>query len=325
MDEFALIDLLVAELGDQTRSAAIVLGAGDDAAVVEPVPGQLLVSSIDALVANVHFPAGANAALIGYRALAVSVSDLAAMGADPLYCLIALTTPTADPDWLRAFARGVATASFEFRCPVAGGNLARGPHNVCVSVHGQVPPDSALERGGARPGHRVLVSGCLGAAAAALADPALTSAGLTLDDVRRRRTAQPGDPVGRYFMPEPRLELGRALRGIASAAIDVSDGLLADLGHLCRASGCGASIDIERLPRAAAASLEQALYGGDDYELCLTAAPEAERRARDVAAAIGVPLAAIGEIVPGDGVALTRGGRPFDAPSGTPGGFRHFR
>jgi thiamine-monophosphate kinase len=323
MDEFSLIDLIIGELGDQARSAAIVVGPGDDAAVVEPVPGHALVSSIDTLVEDVHFPAGADPALIGYRALAVSVSDLAAMGADPLYGLIALTAPAADAEWLRSFARGIAAAAFAFRCPVAGGNLTRGPLTVSVSVHGQVPAGAALVRAGARPGHRVLVSGRLGAGAAALDDPALR-ASPTFEAVQHRQLAHVDDALSRYFLPTPRLDLGRALRGIASAAIDISDGLLADLGHICRASGCGAAIDVARLPLARAASIEHALAGGDDYELCLTVAPDGQARAQDVAAAIGVPLTEIGVVVAGPGIVLTRGAQPFARTGRSRDGFQHF-
>jgi thiamine-monophosphate kinase len=321
MDEFALIDLLLERLGEQKGGPAIVLGPGDDSALIDPVPGQWLVSSIDTLVADVHFPAAAGAELIGYRSMAVSVSDLAAMGADPLYCLIALTLPDGSPEWLDRFASGVAAAAFAFRCPVAGGNIARGPLSVSISVHGQVPANAALRRDHARPGHHVLVSGRLGAAAAALADPALARA-QTLAEVTAV-SEDPDAPLARYYLPTPRLELGRALRGIAAAAIDLSDGLVADLGHICRASGCGAEIAVERVPRSDHATLLQALSGGDDYELCVTVPSAALRRAHDIARAIGIALTDVGHIVARDGVVLQEHGRPW-AGAGAAAGFRHF-
>jgi thiamine-monophosphate kinase len=321
MDEFALIDLLLERLGDQKTGPAIVLGPGDDSALIDPVPGQWLVSSIDTLVADVHFPAGAGAELIGYRSMAVSVSDLAAMGADPLYCLIALTLPHGSAEWLDRFASGVASAAFAFRCPVAGGNIARGPLSVSISVHGQVPARAALRRDHARPRHHILVSGLLGAAAAALADPALARA-QTLEEVVRI-AEDPGAPLQRYYLPSPRLELGRALRGVAAAAIDLSDGLVADLGHICRASGCGAVIDVERVPRSDHATLLQALSGGDDYELCVTVPTAGVRKAHEIAGAIGIALTDVGQIVAGEGVVLHEHGRPW-AGGAASAGFRHF-
>jgi thiamine-monophosphate kinase len=323
MDEFALIEMLLEALGDQKTGAAIMLGPGDDAALVEPVAGQWLVSSIDTLVAGIHFPADAGADLVGYRALAVSISDLAAMGADPLYCLIALTVPAPEPAWVQRFASGVAAASFAFRCPVAGGNIACGPLNVSVSVHGQTPAGEALRRSGARPGHRVMVSGRFGAAAAALGHPDLSTL-RTLAEVRALQAREPETALARYYLPRPRLELGRTLRGIAAAAIDVSDGLLADLGHICSASGCAAAVDVASIPRGGGATLEQALTGGDDYELCLVVPPDRVAAADAVAAAIGVQLTDIGQIIAGDRWRLTDDGRPFEAPLDPAGGYRHF-
>jgi thiamine-monophosphate kinase len=324
VDEFALIDALIEELGEQATGAALLLGPGDDAALIEPVAGQVIASSIDGLVSGVHFPTRAAPDLIGYRSLAVSVSDLAAMGADPLYCMLALTLPSGDVDWLRAFARGVAAASFAFRCPVAGGNLARGPLTVSVSVHGQVPFASALRRGGASAGDHVLVSGRLGAAACALTDSTLAELG-GLDAARRRLADDPYDPLARYYLPTPRLELGRALRGIASAAIDLSDGLVADVGHVCRASGCGAEIDVARVPAAPGATHAQSLAGGDDYELLVAVPPAQLRAAQDVAAAVGVVLTDIGKFVNAHGLTLLQGGERFQPSSDPAGGFRHFR
>ncbi len=324
MDEFELIGQVLESLGEQVGGAAVKLGPGDDSALIEPVPGQMLVSSIDTLVAGTHFPSDASAAFVGYRSLATSVSDLAAMGADPLYCLVAVTLPGGDPAWLREFARGLGAAAFAFRSPVAGGNLARGPLNITVSVHGQVPAGAALMRSGARQGDRVLVSGSLGGAAAALHHPKLdTAAGF--DRIAHCQESDADYPLRRYYMPSPRLELGRALRGIASAAIDVSDGLLADLGHICRASGCAAELALEAIPRYSGATPEQALSGGDDYELCVTVPPAQLRAAMDVAGAMNLPLTDIGAITSGSELRVLDRGRPYGSPYRLGTGYRHFQ
>jgi thiamine-monophosphate kinase len=317
MDEFALIDLLLDELGGTTRGARLVLGAGDDAALIEIPPGQVAVASIDTLVGDVHFPSNAPAELVAHRALGVSVSDLAAMGAVAQYVLLALTLPEAGAQaWIAAFARGIAAAAERFELVVAGGNLARGPLSVTVSAHGHVAATEALRRAGARPGDLVCVSGVLGAAGLALARTDLAQA----RDVATLLGCQPIDadyPLRRYWLPEPRLALGQALRDVASAAIDVSDGLVADLGHLCRASGVAAEIDLGKLPVAVGADARQAAVGGDDYELCFTIAPAL----RDRLAGLPESVAVIGQIAAGAGVRVCTDGREITLAEG---GFRHF-
>ncbi len=317
MDEFELVDRLIEILGENARGPAILLGPGDDSALIRMPANSVVVSSIDTLVADVHFPAAAPADLVGFRSLGVSISDLAAMGAEPDYALIALTLPDGSAEWLERFAHGVAAAAARFGVKIAGGNLARGPLNISVSVHGHCAPDEAIVRSGAREHDLVCVSGILGGAAAALerSDLATPPGYATL------LAATESDPhyqLRRYYLPEPRIALGRALRGLATAAIDVSDGLVADLGHLCAASGVAGVIDLDVVPLAQSSTAVQAASGGDDYELCFTIAPD------DRARLSGLPerVSVVGRIEAGSGVSLRFGGRAVELPRG---GFRHFR
>lgn len=299
----------------------IRLGIGDDAAVVSVPPGRELVIAADTLVAGVHFPLDTDPSAIGHKALAVNLSDLAAMGAEPSWALLALTLPEADDAWLAAFAAGFGRLAHESGIALIGGDTTQGPLTITVAVHGQVPAGQALPRAGAQPGDAVYVSGGLGAAAAALA---LRQADVAPDAVQACRS--------RLDYPEPRVALGRALRGLASAAIDISDGLLADLGHLCRASGVGAEIDVDAVPRhpalAQLAARDDAawydwpLAGGDDYELCFTVAQAAQSRVEALAESTGVALTRIGEITPGKGLVC----RHADGSAFRPGagGYQHF-
>ncbi len=299
MNEFELIDVVVAELGDAAAGHWVRTGPGDDASVTAVPDGMELVSSIDALVGGVHFPVEAGPELIGYRALMVSASDLAAMGADGGFALVAISLEHGEGAWLGALARGMGRAARACGIAVVGGNLARGPLTLAVSVHGYVPAGGALLRSGARVGDDVFVTGRLGAAAAAVARgglPHLTSEA-ELDELSRR-----------YFMPTARMAEGRALRGFATSAIDLSDGLLQDLGHVCAASGTGVELASAAVPVAGGATLAQALTGGDDYELCFTGRGEPP--------ALAVPVHRIGRMVAGGGVRLD--GRPAG------GGYQHF-
>ncbi len=301
MNEFDLIAEILDELGAVTGGAAVRVGPGDDAAVTGAPEAADLVSSIDAVVGDVHFPALAGASLIGYRSLMVSLSDLAAMGADPGFALVALTLPEMDAEWTRQLASGMARAAQAASAPLVGGNIARGPLTITVSVHGWVPEGSAITRAGARPGDGVYVTGELGGAAAALARGGLAD---------RQSVADLDALDARYFLPMPRLEAGRRLRGSATSAIDISDGLLQDLGHLCRASGTGAELDGACIPVMAGAELQHALSGGDDYELCFTAAEEP--------AELDVTCTRIGTVVAGS--VITLDGQPVSAA-----GYQHFR
>ncbi|MGA0838566.1 MAG: thiamine-phosphate kinase [Pseudomonadales bacterium] len=285
MTEFELIDAIVAALGDRTSGPLVSVGPGDDAAVISVPRGMDVVSSIDALVAGVHFPAEAAPWLIGYRAIMVSASDLAAMGAANGWVIVGLTLPKVDADWVQALTDGMRAALVRANLRLVGGNLARGPLAVSVSVHGFVPAGRALLRSGARPGDSIWVTGTLGGAAAAL----------LRGDLATYRTVDGLDELARrYYLPEARIDVGTALRGQASAVIDLSDGLLQDLGHLCRASGVGAELNLESIPVAPGATAALALRGGDDYELCFTAASPPS--------VLGVSTSCIGRIVATPGI-----------------------
>ncbi len=298
----------------------VVLGVGDDAALVRVPAGCELVVAADTLVAGVHFPQSLAAEHVGFRVIAVNLSDLAAMGATPAWCTLALTLPEADERWLSDFSRGLRELALRHRVALIGGDTTRGALTLTLQILGFAPPGSALRRDGARAGDLIFVSGTPGDAAAGLALLQQGSSATAADDERYL--------LQRFLAPTPRVELGQALRGIASAAIDVSDGLLADLGKLLAASAVGARIDLEHLPLSGALLHSQgparartlALGGGDDYELCFTA--RVEQRAAVLAAAS--PVCRIREI----GTVETRSGlRCFDhgrqvAVAAT--GFDHF-
>jgi thiamine-monophosphate kinase len=275
--------------------AAVSLGIGDDCALLAPAPEHALAISTDMLVSGRHFFADADPVSIGWKTLAVNLSDLAAMGARPLAFTLALALPAVDEAWLTAFCRGLFACAGRFGCSLVGGDTTRGPLTLAVTVFGEVPDGAALRRSGARPGDDVWVSGVVGSAALAL-----------LGSQRWRGGTGPAvDPAlsSALDRPVPRIALGIALRGVAHAAIDVSDGLAQDLSHILAASGCGADLDVDAIPRSAAFDTVAAderdrtiLAGGDDYELCFTA--PASRRAEVLAAgaATDTPVARIGTV-----------------------------
>lgn len=285
---------------------------GDDCAVLSLPPAHELAVSTDTLVCGIHFPTGCSAELLAWRAVGCCVSDLAAMGADPLGLTLALTLPAVDGGWLEDFSRGLAAATRTAGIELLGGDTTRGPLSLTLTVLGAVLAGGALRRGGGQVGDRVWVSGRLGAAAAALT---------VLDQPERAPLL-----LEHYWKPQPRLELGRALRGLATAAIDISDGIIADLGHLCAASDCGARLDAARVPLHGEAvallgeprARELALSGGDDYELCFTAPPEADERLAALAADSGLDLSCVGELVAAPGLVLADGRIPERA------GYQHF-
>jgi thiamine-monophosphate kinase len=300
--EFRLIER-IRELTAQPRDD-VRLGIGDDAAVLAVPAGQELVVAIDTLVDGVHFPRGTAPVDIGWKALAVNLSDLAAMGASPAWALLALTLPDADAGFVEGFAEGFARLAQPHRLALVGGDTTRGPLSISVVVHGFLPPGQALTRAGARVGDLVLVTGTLGDAAAGL--HALRSP-LREDD---NRTSLRDFLITRLHRPTPRLAAGAALRGQASACIDISDGLLADLGHICSASGVGAEIDAALLPRSSAlldlydeaSALHFALSGGDDYELCFTVPAKQLAEVQANLSRLGCGVTRIGRIVEGDSV-----------------------
>ena len=246
------------------RSAA--LGVGDDAALLRPSAGMELAVSTDLLLEGRHFRAGADPRKLGHKSLAVNLSDMAAMGAAPRWVTLALALPAANEAWLEEFAQGFFALAERFGVELIGGDTTRGPLSICVTILGEVPAGLALFRAGARPGDDIWVSGQLGGAALALVQPGIAAAARRLDE------------------PEPRVELGERLRGLASAAIDVSDGFTQDLGHILERSSVGAIVEYELLPRSVdVKNIEDGelqarlvLGGGDDYELVF-AAPQASR------------------------------------------------
>lgn len=311
VSEFELIDRYFKRGG--ARRDDVVIGIGDDGAVLRPRPDHELVVVTDTIVAGVHFPSTMTAADVGYRALAVNLSDLAAMGAEPAWCSLALTLPRADEEWLQGFAAGLLELAERFGMQLVGGDTTRGPLAVTVTAQGWVPAGGALRRAGACAGDGVYVSGTLGDAAAGLR----VLMGMTECDAESRAAL-----TRRFLRPEPRVALGRFLRGVASSAIDVSDGLAADLQHLLEAGGVGAEVRLDGLPISASlrtcergeAAIERALGGGDDYELCFTVPPARESALREWRPDEGVALRRIGTIVvrPGlrfvnaDGVVVDR-------------------
>jgi thiamine-monophosphate kinase len=275
LSEFALIERYFRNGGAQRTD--VTLGIGDDAALLAVSPGNELVAATDTLVAGVHFPPGSPPASIGHRALAVNLSDLAAMGARPAWALLALTLPEADATWLGEFAAGFSSLARAHGVALVGGDTTRGPLCVTVQLLGQVPAGQALTRAGGQPGDVLFVSGTPGDAAA----------GLALE--QRRLQAAEGASAWlreRFQLPTPRMALGERLRGYASACIDVSDGLLADAGKLASASHVGAALEWRELPLSAAllevlgeeGARELALSGGDDYELCFAVPAHAVAR-----------------------------------------------
>ena len=312
--EFDLIARIRARAGSR---GDVVLGIGDDAALLQPPAGMQLVVAMDTLNSGVHFPPATAPADIGWKALAVNLSDLAAMGALPAWCTLSLSLPEASDAFVDGFLDGFFELARQHDVALVGGDTTRGPLSVCVTAHGLVEPGMALRRDGARVGDEIWVSGTLGDAAGALAQ--WQSAG-DRDALLRARLDR----------PTPRVALGRALRGIANACIDVSDGLLADLGHVCAGSGVGAGVEIAALPSSDAlrttfeaerCRLLQA-DGGDDYELCFTAPASAHEAVRKAASAAATAVSCIGRIEEGAGVTarLADGGAWLAAPSG----WRHF-
>jgi len=287
-----------------TRPAAnAVLGVGDDAALLTVTNGMDLAVSMDTMVSGTHFFPDVNPENLGHKALAVNLSDMAAMGALPYWAVLALTLPAVDHGWLAAFSKGFFDLAEEHKVSLIGGDTTRGPLSLTVTIMGEVPAGAALRRGGAKVGNDIWVSGNIGDAALAVAH---RHGKLVLEE------ADYHEAVMRLYEPSPRVALGQALRGLATAAIDVSDGLLADLTHICRLSGVGATIELANVPvsNIGAKHIESdagrtaIVAGGDDYELCFTAHPNSREIINDLTHMLGIPLTRVGQVKRGKGVSL---------------------
>ena len=275
-----------------------VLGVGDDAALLRVAEGMELAVSTDMLVSGTHFFPDADPFLLGHKTLAVNLSDLAAMGAVPRWATLALSLPGADETWLRRFSEGFFALADEYGVELVGGDTTRGPLNLSVTIMGEVPRGLALRRSGAEAGDDIWVSGTLGKAALGLAH-------------LQGRIALPEDArlscLAALHQPRPRVALGLALRGIANSAIDISDGLLADLGHILECSHAGAEIQFTAIPAIETHGVDDALLrhcvlsGGDDYELCFTASAAKRGEIEAIAAKLQLPLTRIGSISAGQG------------------------
>ncbi len=320
MDEFEIISRYFATATSPRPD--VVIGIGDDAAVLETRAGHQLVVTTDMLAEGIHFPTATEPDAVGHKALAVNLSDLAAMGAEPAWATLSIALPAVDPDWLEGFVDGFARLALEHGVALIGGDTVRGPLTISVQLIGWVPRGRALRRDGARVGDDIFVSGALGDAALALvaADKRMDIAASDVDHVRRA-----------LDRPTPRVREGIALRELASAAIDISDGLTADLGHILTASGAGATVSLPRVPvsevyaraRDAGLGWGPAVCGGDDYELCFTAAPERSAGVHAAMRVLGTPVTRVGTIegAPGLRIVDSEGKRvDFDAA-----GYDHFR
>jgi len=319
MDEFELIHRYFSRLG--AARADVFLGVGDDAAILRGTDDTDLVAAVDTIVSGRHFPEGSDARSIGHRSLAVNLSDLAAMGARPAWAMLSLTLPQAEPDWLDGFARGFGELARAHEVMLVGGDTTAGPLTVSVQIMGHVPHGTALRRDGASEGDLLAVTGTIGDAGAGLA--------LALRTLATHDAAAAGELRRRFEYPTPRVEFGVAARGLASAAMDLSDGLVGDLPKLAAASALGAHVDVDRLPlsralRAVAGSLARdfALGGGDDYELLLAVPPARFAALASRAAALNLTLTTIGELRRGNTVHWALDSRSY-APAIE--GYSHFR
>ena len=332
----------------------VLIGPGDDAAMLRCPPGEHLLITTDTLNEGVHFPAGTPAHSVGYRALAVSLSDLAAMAVRPLWAVVTLSVPAADEDWLGGFADGLYSLADRHGVRIVGGDFVRGPLSITVTAHGSARQDAALLRDGAGAGDGIWVSGFLGDAAAGLeilkqrlgapggrasrpprkqdafVSGSLVEGGTAASDTPSLPAAAESSEealVRRFCYPQPRIELGRRLSEIATACMDLSDGLMTDLPRLLRRSGLQGCVETENLPISAALrefadpddSCRLALTGGDDYELCFTVPRENEHRLEALSSEL--QLTRVGKLFQGEGLQLTRGGQSWEPPDS---GFRHF-
>jgi len=312
--EFSLIEKYFSALG--APRADVLLGVGDDAAQLSVPPNMSLITAVDTMVAGVHFPDNTCSDDIGYKLLAVNLSDLAAMGAEPAWFTLALTLPESDESWLAGFAEGISGLALQHGIQLVGGDTTRGPLVLTLQAHGLVPVEQCLKRSGAQVGDHIYVTGSLGDAALGLA--------IALDGDQYPDSVYLLERLNR---PSPRVALGIALCSVAHSAIDISDGLLADLGHICQQSNVGALLELNQLPlsaafRAAAASIDTALNGGDDYELCFTASADSDSTLQALARQHGCAISCIGKVVEGEGIVCHLDGVPCQVEKT---GYQHFR
>lgn len=328
VSEFDLIKTYFNKAGlipTREQAAKIPLGIGDDCALIDLPPDKLLAVSMDTLLADVHFPAKADSSLIAQRALAVNLSDLAAMGAEPLAFTLALSLPKVDEAWLQGFSLGLEASAQTYHCPLIGGDITKGPLSITIQVHGLLNKDEAMTRSGAKPGDLVYVSGELGAAGLAVS---LINNGMSLDKPDTQELYKA------YFQPSPRIKLGQACAGLATAAIDISDGLMSDLGHIAEKSGVGIELKAMEIPVARVVKnfmrtmgdksqgLKLALTAGDEYELAMTVAQDQQKVFEQAVAELDIPLTLIGQVVKGSRVkCLDKEGREIELKSL---GYRHF-
>ncbi len=332
LGEFDIIRKFFAEPGLSFPREGVVLSSGDDAAVLQAPAGKSVVVTTDVLTVDRHFPANADPAAIAWRSLAVNLSDLAAMAAEPWCFTLGLTLPEADETWLAAFGNGLKQLAQQYNCPLVGGDLNYGPLNIAIQAQGLLQGEPLL-RSGAEAGDTVYVSGSLGDAAIALLSLGVQSH--LGDDFQLSGGALPGEQAAclanRYFYPQPRVQLAMELRPVIKACIDISDGLAGDLGHILEASGVGAILRQDKLPLSTAARAavsekncyRAALFGGDDYELCFTAGPSQQDQILQLAQSAGVAVTAIGEITASAGLRLV--GPDGDEKELNGQSFRHFQ
>jgi len=333
--EFEVISRFFVRRGERAPAQeGVLLGIGDDAALLRVPEGADLVAAVDTIVAGRHFPLETDARSIGHRALAVNLSDFAAMGASPAWATLALTMPTAEPAWLEGFAAGLWELADRYGVALVGGDTTGGPLTVSLQLLGHVPRGAAIRSSGARAGDMLAVTGTLGDAGAGLwlaqARAAARGQAPTGTDTPPHVGVLARELIERFEYPAPRVQFGLAARGIATAAMDISDGLVGDLPKLAAASGVSAHVDVDRLPlsqalRELATPLQArdwALAAGDDYELLLAVPPDRFGQLSEAASRIGLALTAIGELGAGSGVTWTLNGLAW-IPGVT--GYDHFR
>jgi thiamine-monophosphate kinase len=322
MQEFSLIETFFAQPVAGTNHSQVVLGIGDDAAILDVPPEQQLLVSTDTLVSGVHFFPDVAPADLAYKVLAVNLSDMAAMGATPAWVSLALTLPKLPPQWLSEFARSFMQTCEDYQVALIGGDTTSGPLSISVTIHGLIPRGQAVRRDGAQVGDDIYVSGTLGDAAAGL-NILNTQADHSERDIIQYNLLE------RLLRPTPRVLLGKQLRGLASSCLDVSDGLAGDIKHILKASFVGAQIDVSALPYSSELldyvtekqAQEYALTGGDDYELCFTAPKSHAAELQQIAQKCNVPITKIGHITESaNSLSFISNGQTYKL---TKGGYEH--